>query len=296
MHRRAALAALPTLLALALAHPHTPAITPAISTAIGTPAAAAQGTPRREPSRLAAYYERHGLLRGDTAWGWDDRGTPQPLRGALVQLAVSRHAWYGLNTRGELLLWTQPEPAPAQRLRERVARFAADANGWIAIDRDGAAWQAGDDDVARRVMAGAKDGAHGGVIDACVGDSADDLVTADGRLHVHGLAHRGQYGDGLLKAQAAYVATATDVVAVRAHTGHALALRRDGGVLGTGGNRFGPLASHGLGDKADRWGLIFDGAVAIATGSRHSLALRADGTLWQWDGGRGPRRLGLGRR
>jgi hypothetical protein len=43
-------------------------------------------------------------------------------------------------------------------------------------------------------------------------------------------------------------------VAVRAHIGHALYLylRRDGVVLGTGGNRYGPLGAHGLGDKADR--------------------------------------------
>jgi alpha-tubulin suppressor-like RCC1 family protein len=55
--------------------------------------------------------------------------------------------------------------------------------------------------------------------------------------------------------------------------------------MGTGGNRYGPLAHHGLGDKADRWGPIFRGAVAIATGSRHSLAIRADGSLWAWGEG-----------
>lgn len=39
---------------------------------------------------------------------------------------------------------------------------------------------------------------------------------------------------------------------MKAHTGHALYLRRDGVVLATGGNRYGPLGAHGLGDKADR--------------------------------------------
>ena len=78
---------------------------------------------------------------------------------------------------------------------------------------------------------------------------------------------------------------ASDVLTVKAHTGHAIHLRRDGVVMGTGGNRFGPLSSHGLGDTADRWGRVFDSAVAIATGSRHSLALRADGSLWAWGEG-----------
>ena len=55
--------------------------------------------------------------------------------------------------------------------------------------------------------------------------------------------------------------------------------------MGTGGNRFGPLSNHGLGDKADRWGRLFDGTVAIATGSRHSLAIRTDASLWAWGEG-----------
>jgi len=38
---------------------------------------------------------------------------------------------------------------------------------------------------------------------------------------------------------------------------------------------------------------VFDGARAIATCSRHSLAIRGDGTLWAWGEGFGiePRRL-----
>ena len=167
------------------------------------------------------------------------------------------------------------------------------------------------------------------VIAACIGDSADYFVTRDGTLHVKGLAHRGQYGDGRLTATADFVATARDAVAVKAHTGHAIHLRRDGVVMGTGGNRFGPLSSHGLGDKADRWGPIFDGArrhrhrlapfggdprrrqpvglgrglrassrrkllgdvVAVAAGDSATIARTADGTLWQWDGDQAPRRL-----
>ncbi len=285
--------------------------------------------------RLASYYDRHAALVDGTVYGWDGAGAPRALRGGIAQVAVSRDGWYGVTPGGELLRWTSAESARAAVLMRRgVARVAAGTSGWIAIDRDGTAWQAGTDDVAVRVMIGVAGvaGVAGAadVIDACVGDSADYLVTRDGRVHVKGLAHRGQYGDGLLRATANYVATAADAVAVRAHTGHSVHLRRDGTVMGTGGNRFGPLSSHGLGDKADRWGPLFDGAVAIATGSKHTLAIRgdgslwgwgegfaitpsklmgrvvavaagdtatiafdADGGLWQWDGGRGPRRLVL---
>jgi alpha-tubulin suppressor-like RCC1 family protein len=228
-------------------------------------------------ARLASYYDRHAAVLDGTVFGWEGHGRPRRVRDGIARVAVSRDAWYGVRPNGDLLRWTDAEPSPAVLLRRGVARVAAGASGWIAVDRDGTAWQAGNSDVAIRVMTD--------VVDACVGDSADYLVTRDGQVHVRGLAHRGQYGDGKLQATPDYVATASGAVAVRAHTGHAVHLRQDGTVMGTGGNRFGPLSSHGLGDKADRWGPIFEGAVAIATGSRHTLALRSDGGLWGWGAG-----------
>lgn len=225
---------------------------------------------------LASYYDRHMAVIDGVAHGWTARGTPRPLRPDVQQVGVSVDAFFALTSAGTLLRWTD-DAAAATVLMHEVLKFAAGASGWFAIDRAGALWHARSGEAARRVA--------GDVVDACIGDSADYFVTRDGRLHVQGLAHRGQYGDGLLRATPGFVATATDAVSVKAHTGHALHLRRDGVVMGTGGNRFGPLSTHGLGDKADRWGPIFSGAVAIATGSRHSLALRADGSLWAWGEG-----------
>ena len=104
----------------------------------------------------------------------------------------------------------------------------------------------------------------------------------DGTLFVRGLAHRGQYGDGKLEQSETFISVADDVVAIKAHTGHAILLKADGTVMGTGGNIYGPLGKHGLGDKAISWGEIFKGAKAIATGSSHSLAIGQDNSLWQW--------------
>ncbi len=255
MHRRAALAS----------------ITCSMLSLSSDPAGADASQPR-----LASYYDRHAVLVDGMVCGWIGEGPVRAMRSGFVATAVSRTAWYGITTRGELQRWGD-DPTSAVTLRGGVAGVAAGESGWIAIDRDGSAWQAGRDDRAVRVMAD--------VADACVGDSADYLVTRDGRVHVRGLAHRGQYGDGLLRPAADYIATASDATAVRAHTGHALHLRADGQVMGAGGNRYGPLSSHGLGDKADRWGPLFAGAVAIATGSRHSLAIRADASLWAWGDG-----------
>jgi alpha-tubulin suppressor-like RCC1 family protein len=250
-----------------------------IGSLMTAPAAFADATGRD----LASYYERHMALIDGVAHGWIARAAPRALLPDVRQVGVGKDAWFALRNDGALLRWTDA-PADAVTLMRGVAYFAAGDSGWFAIDRDGVLWRGGSGAPARIADE---------VIDACIGDSADYCVRRDGTLFVKGLAHRGQYGDGLLTATTGFVATARDALAVRAHTGHALHLRRDGVVMGTGGNRFGPLSSHGLGDKADRWGAIFDAAIAIATGSRHSLAIRRDGSLWAWGAGFAiePRRL-----
>jgi alpha-tubulin suppressor-like RCC1 family protein len=227
-------------------------------------------------SDLASYYDRHMANAGGLAWGWFGSRSPRRMRERIVQVGVSQDAFFALDENGALVSWTEA-PERARVLMRGVARFAAGQSGWFAIDAAGVLWHAAGGRPPQRV---ADD-----VADACIGDGADYYVTRDGTLCVKGLAQRGQYGDGKLAATADFVATARDVVAVRAHTGHAIHLRRDGVVMGTGGNRFGPLSTHGLGDKADRWGAIFDGATAIATGSRHSAAIRADASLWVWGAG-----------
>lgn len=224
---------------------------------------------------LASYYDRHLALLDGQAWEWQGRGTPRPARNGVVQVGAGRRS-FALLEGGALVAWAD-DAKEAAVLQRDVAAFAAGESGWFAIDHAHALWHASTDKPARRV---AED-----VVAACIGDSADYYVDRGGGLFVKGLAHRGQYGDGRLTASDSFVRTATDAVAVRAHTGHALYLSKSGDVFGTGGNRYGPLSSHGLGDKADRWGRIFDGAVAIATGSRHSLAIRADRSLWAWGDG-----------
>lgn len=225
---------------------------------------------------LASYYDRHMALVGGVALGWTGRGEPQRMLAGAVQVGVGRAAYFALRADGTLMTWNETPDNP-RTLMSGVTTFAAGESGWFAIDRAGVLWHDTIDTPPRRVA--------DNVVAACIGDGADYYLTGDGTLYAKGLAHRGQYGDGRLAPTPGFVAVAADAIAVRAHTGHAIHLRRDGTVMGTGGNRFGPLSSHGLGDKADRWGPIFDGAVAIATGSRHSAAIRGDASLWVWGDG-----------
>ena len=235
--------------------------------------------------QLASYYERHMALLDGVAYGWVGRGSPVRMRAGARQVGVSRDAFFALLEDGRLNSWDDA-PDSAITLLPGVAAFASGQSGWFAIDRARVLWRAGGTLPAPQRVAD-------DVANACIGDGADYYIRRDGTLWVKGLAHRGQYGDGRLTATADFVNTARDAVAVKAHTGHALYLSEGGVVMGTGGNRFGPLGAHGLGDKAERWGRVFDGARAIATGSRHSVAIRTDGTLWAWGEGFGiePRRL-----
>jgi hypothetical protein len=254
---------------------------------IGGPHAVLLGAPALADGsgpQLASYYERHVALLGGVAYGWTGRAAPLRMRAGALQVGASRDAFFALLEDGRLVTWDDAPEAEVTLMRG-VASFACGHSGWLAIDRARVLWHGGGRSAPQRV---ADD-----VATACVGDGADYYIRRDGTLWVKGLAHRGQYGDGRLAATPGFVNTAHDAVAVKAHTGHALYLGRAGDVMGTGGNRFGPLGSHGLGDKADRWGRVFDGARAIATGSRHSVAIRTDGSLWAWGAGFAmqPRRL-----
>jgi alpha-tubulin suppressor-like RCC1 family protein len=224
---------------------------------------------------LASYYDRNLVLVDGIVYDWTGDASPRRAREGVVQVGVGRDA-YALLGNGDLVTWSGA-PDRAVKLRQNVASFAAGRSGWFAVDRGGTLWLGTGRTEPRRVA--------DAVVAACIGDGADYYITQEGALFVKGLAHRGQYGDGRLQESKDFVATARDAVVVRAHTGHALYLGRTGDVFGTGGNRYGPLSSHGLGDMADRWGRIFEGAIAIATGSRHSLAIRADRTLWAWGDG-----------
>ena len=244
----------------------------ALAMSSGAPAVLADSS----GEQLAAYYDRHMAIIGGTAYGWIGRERPVPMMSDAVQVGVGKDAYYALRKNGSLLTWSASS-ANAGVLMRDVVSFAAGQSGWLAINRSRSLWQGSGREPPRKIAERA--------LAAAVGDGTDYLITPGGDLHVRGLGSRGQYGDGRTTAGNDFVKTAAQVVAVRAHTGHALYLASDGQVFGTGGNINGPLSKHGLGDKAVTWGSIFSGARGVATGASHSLAIREDGSLWAWGSG-----------
>ena len=249
-----------------------------LSSLVCVPALADSSSPQ-----LAAYYDRQMAIVAGKVYAWKQRAVPAQVAIAAQQVGVARDKYYVLANNGNLITFE----APGRRhtvLMRGVKRFAAGDSGVLAITIDYALWW---------LSAGRKTLLANGVVAAAVGDGANYYVTRSGDLFVRGRAHRGQYGDGRLTRTEQFVRTAFGVVHVTAHTGHAILLLDNGDVMGTGGNIFGPVGKHGLGDKAVRWSKIMSGAKAVATGSSHSLAIRKDGTLVAWGRGYGstPKRV-----
>ena len=228
---------------------------------------------------LAAYYDRQMAIVGGAVYSWSGNDAPKRLSLKGVQVGVGRDTRYVLTAEGALLGF-RDDPERAVTLMTGVARFAAGRTGILAIGVNGTLWRFSGLSGDKRKIANAAA--------AAVGDGTDYYITEAGALFVKGRAHRGQYGDGKLKATDRFVQTASEVWQIRAHTGHAILLKKNGDVMGTGGNIYGPVGRHGLGDKAVRWSRILSSTRAIATGSSHSLAIRQDGTLMAWGRGYGP--------
>lgn len=239
--------------------------------------------------RLASYYDRHLAICAGDAHEWTGDNKPAVVMRDVVQVGVGRQRSYALAANGILYEWGD-DPRTPERLLEDIRNFAAGNSGVLAIKSDGSLWRAGG---AVRRGRGESASIATRVRAASVGDGTNYYVTTRGELFAHGNAHRGQYGDSRLQSTDGYVRVASDVREIRSHTGHAILLTDRGEVRGTGGNIHGPLAGHGLGDKAVSWGTIFDSAMGIATGASHSLAIRADQTLWIWgrNEGKEPRKV-----
>lgn len=128
---------------------------------------------------------------------------------------------------------------------------------------------------------------------------------ADGSVWSWGWNSRGQLGDGTNTDRSSPVQVIdqtdptghlTNVIAVASGQGHSLALKADGTVWAWGFNYNGQLGNGnsytGTGlflnltpvqavDPTDPTGHL-TGVIAIAAGQDHSLALKADGTVWAW--------------
>ena len=177
-------------------------------------------------------------------------------------------------------------------------RIAAGSSYSVMLRSDGTAWAVGQnnhgqlgDGTQETRQWPVRMTSIGAVIGVAAGQDHSLMLRSDGTVWAVGNNEWGQLGDGSGVAQSAPVQVQglTGVVAIAAGSLHSLALKSDGtvwawgvgfdGELGdgtTGGvsfRRLTPVQAVGLG-----------GVIAIAAGSQHSLAVKSDGTVWEWGG------------
>jgi alpha-tubulin suppressor-like RCC1 family protein len=108
----------------------------------------------------------------------------------------------------------------------------------------------------------------------------------DGTLWGWGLNQSCQLGDGTYsdKLSVSQIGTDTDWLTVSAGDGYSLGIKSNGTLWGWGFNWYGQVGDGTT--MVDRLTPVQIGVdnrwVAISTGNRHSLGLKADGTLWAW--------------
>jgi alpha-tubulin suppressor-like RCC1 family protein len=164
------------------------------------------------------------------------------------------------------------------------------AGGTLSVDRamivKAAAWKSGlpTSAVVRRdyVITGA----------IAAGTSTQALhslaLKSDGTVWSWGLNTSGQLGNGTTTTSTSPVPVTglSTVVAVAAGGSHSLALKADGTVWSWGSNLNGQLGNGASGAGTNQSSPVqvagVSGAVAVAAGANHSLALKSDGTVVSW--------------
>ncbi|MBX3624801.1 MAG: hypothetical protein KF892_07305 [Rhizobacter sp.] len=119
--------------------------------------------------------------------------------------------------------------------------------------------------------------------------SQQDILWSDGRLtrNQHFDARTGTARPGRWTEEQPDSVQIDDGVALASGSNFRLVLRRDGSVWGYGGNDFGQLGTPDENVNNQTLPLTrpvagLTGVTAIAAGMRHAVALKRDGTVWQW--------------
>jgi alpha-tubulin suppressor-like RCC1 family protein len=112
-------------------------------------------------------------------------------------------------------------------------------------------------------------------------------VRANGTLWAWGYNSAGQLGDNTITSRSSPVSVVggfTDWVSVSAGDSHSLAIRANGTLWSWGANNQGGLGDNTLTNRSSPVSVVggFTDWVSVSAGKAHSLAVRANGSLWSW--------------
>ena len=209
-------------------------------------------------------------------------------------------------------------PADNASVTLKLSKFSTISNGQnhtLAVKTDGTVWAWGDNNYGKLGNGTACYACIGstpvqvtgpdlssGAIAVAAGESHSLAIKSDGSLWAWGYNSYWQLGDGTTENRWSPVPVTgmgpgSGVIAAAGGTFHSLALKSDGSVWAWGRNNNGQLGIGSTGDRATPvqvTGLgAGSGVIAVAAGYGHSLAVKADGSVWAW-GNNGYGQIGNG--
>jgi alpha-tubulin suppressor-like RCC1 family protein len=241
------------------------------------------------------------LASDGTVWKWGQ--VPVQVSGITGVAAISAAGIchnLALKTDGTVWEWVvyeagqscngipnRSKPAQVSGLSGVVAVADGGAHS-LALKTDGTVWQWSGQSAPIQVSG------LTAVIAIAAGQAHSLAVKSDGTVWAWGNNWYGQLGDGTIAPMTAVqtpsgpvqVSGLTGVAAVAAGYGHSLALKRDGTVWAWGHNGGGQLGDGTSGNVRPTPVQVIGmtGVAAIAAPAYGSLAVRKDGTVWEWPG------------
>ncbi len=231
--------------------------------------------------------------------------TPVPLPVSLAAASIAAagdqslavgvdghgYAW-GDNTEGQLAQGRDDKLSTPVELASGIASFALGYNVAFAVGRNGVLWGWGEngdgrlgDGTRRQRPDLARVGS--GYKTVSTGNTQTFGIRTDNSLWAWGDNEFGQLGLGDTTARLVPVKVGDGYLAVAAGASHTLALKTDGSLWAWGRNQYGQLG-NGLfeartGTQANPLPIkVGEGFTAVVAGVHHSVALKADGTVWAW--------------